>query len=444
MINKLRDIEIQEISKKNSLGNYYPLSSKDNHSQSIFDERAILGLIMSYISNRKIKKKFEFQDFQKSCKSYLQEKISEVKYVDMICKIYLDSDTYLKLSPLMYQLYKSDSKKDKSNKAFNIIFKPLLDGISFDIDEKQNLNFIEQHIVESLLGSLEENTIDKNVFNELYLEFLGDFFKKDFLFLSENREYFVENIDKLIKLYIFIYTSQLALNLNKNHIFDEPKAEELFFILNTEKTSLERKKLSNYGYKTLFEKVGYLFPYLSLLETLSSITEIKNLKFYDLLSNIDDTQENIEIIDAFNNKFRVRSELERKKVFSNSLKEAIETLLNSSYQQFMETANNSKISVFKKFKTAFENHIAKGFIQSRGRFGKVCVLDQEMIIFITNLAIGEDKDFLHFDELMIVFQQRGIYFDQKSKEALLALFERVENIERKSDSGDSIYVYKTV
>ena len=367
MINKLRDIESQEISKKNSLGNYYPLSSKDNHSQTIFDERVILGLIISYISNRKIKKKFEFQDFQESCRLYLQEKISEVKYVDMICKIYLDSNTYLKLSPLMYQLYKSDSKKDKSNKAFNIIFKPLLDGISFNIDEKQNLNFIEKHIVDSLLDSLEENKIDKDSSNELYLEFLGNFFKKDFLFLSENREYFVENIDKFIKLYIFIYASQLALNLNKNSIFDKPKSEELYFILNTEKASLERKKLSNHGYKTLFEKVGYIFPYLSLLEVLSTITEIKSLKFYDLLRDIDDKKENIEILDEFNNKFRVRSELDREEIRSHSVKEAIKNLLNSSYQQFMETSN-SKISVFKKYKTAFENHIAKGFIQSRGRF----------------------------------------------------------------------------
>lgn len=443
MINKLRDIEVKEISKKNSLGNYYPLSSKDNHSQTIFDERVILGLIISYISHRKIKKKFEFQDFQENCKLYLQEKISEVTYVDMICKIYLDSDTYLKLSPLMYQLYKSDSKKDKSNKAFNIIFKPLIDEMSFNINEKQNLNFIEKHIVDSLLDSLEERKIDKDSSNELYLEFLGDFFKKDFLFLLENREYFVESIDKFIKLYIFIYASQLALNLNKNSIFDKPKSQELYFILNTEKTSLERKKLSNYGYKTLFEKVGYLFPYLSLLEILSTIMEIKSLKFYNLLRDIDNKKDNIEILDKFNNKFRIRSELNIEEIRSHSVKEAIKNLLNSSYQQFMETSN-SKISVLKKYKTAFENHIAKDFIQSRGRFGKVCVLDQEMIIFISNLAIGKGRDFLHFDELMIEFQERGIYFDQKTKESLLALFERVENIERKSDSGDSIYVYKTV
>jgi len=439
MIEKLNNIEIEDINKINTLGNFYPLSSKDTISQPIFNSKAILGLIISFISNKKIKHNFNFDKFKESCKEYLKSKISDEKYIDIVCKVYFDSELYLKLSALMYQLYDT---QDKSKSAFNIVFKPFLVDVSFDIETNHNLNFIEKHIVKNFYNHCEENKIANRDISASYLEFLSDTFKKDFLFLVETKDYFLDNIDRLIKFYIFIYTSQLALNL-KPYFLEKPKSRELYFILNTEKTSQERKKLVDSSYKTLFEKVGYIFPYLSMLEHLSSITDKKDLRFYEILDFIDESEESISVIDEFNNKFRERSKLNVKKLDSKSLEESMENLLNSSYDEFFDPLN-SKIDVFNKYKKAYDKQIAKDFIQSRGRFGKVCVLDQEMIIFLTNLAIGKEREFLHFEELIKELEARGVYFDYKSKDELLALFERVENIERKSDSGDSIYVYKTV
>jgi DNA phosphorothioation-dependent restriction protein DptG len=439
MIKKLYNIQTEDINKKNSLGNFYPLNSKDNGSQAIFDSKAILGLIISFVSNRKIKDNFDFDEFKKSCRENLKSIVSDVKYIDMVCKIYLDSELYLKLSPLMYQLYNS---KDKSKSAFNVIFKPFLVDVTFNLETNHNLNFIEKHIVKIFFNHCQDNKVSNSSIVPSYLEFLSNTFKKDFLFLVESKEYFLDNIDRLIKFYTFIYASQLALNL-KPYFLEKPISRELYFILNTEKTSQERKKLVDNSYKTLFEKVGYIFPYLSLLEHLSNITDKEDLRFYQILDLLEESEENIKIIDEFNNKFRERSKLNSKKLDSKSLEESMGNLLNSAYDEFFDPFN-SKIGVFNKYKNAYEKQIAKDFIQSRGRFGKVCVLDQEMIIFITNLAIGKERKFLHFEELMKELESRGVYFDYKSKDALLALFERVENIERKSDSGDSVYVYKTV
>lgn len=440
MIKKLDNIQIENIKKINILGKFfYPLGSHDIGSQPIFDSKAILGLIISFVSNRKIKDKFDFDEFKKSCSEYLENIVSDVEYIDIVCKIYLDSELYLKLSPLMYQLYNS---KDKSKSAFNVIFKPFLVDIIFNLETNHNLNFIEKHIVKNFFNHCQDNKVSNSSIVPSYLEFLSNTFKKDFLFLVESKEYFVDNIDRLIKFYTFIYASQLALNL-KPYFLEKPISRELYFILNTEKTSQERKKLVDNSYKTLFEKVGYIFPYLSLLEILATITEKKDLRFYEILDFIDESEESIQIIDAFNNKFRKRSELESAEFDSKDLKSSLESLLLSSYEQFIKTSNK-KIDVFNRYKNAYEKQIAKDFIQSRGRFGKVCVLDQEMIVFITNLAIGKKRDFLHFEELIKELEARGVYFDYKSKDALLALFERVENIERKSDSGDSVYVYKTV
>jgi len=442
MIDRLEAIEIDNIKDKNLLGNFYPLSSKDSSSQTIFDSKAILGLLIGHISKQKIQKKFTIESFKEHCKKSLENKLSDKKYIDIICKLYFDSEIYLTLSSLMYQIYQSNSQKDKSKIAFEMIFRPLLKNTTFNIETTKNLNFIEKHILDSFYFHYNENKKSDTIIENSYLEFLENNFKKDFLFLLGTKEYFLENIDRFIKFYIFIYSSQLALNL-KPYFLEQPKARELYFILNTETTSQERKKLVNHSYKTLLDKVGYLFPYLSALEMLKNLSGKKDLRLYQLLNLIENSEENAKIIDKFTNKFQEKRKIEKKELNSQNINEALNSFLDSNYQEFFDKAN-SKHTVFRKYKNAFEKQIAKDFIQSRGRFGKVCVLDQEMVLFITNLSIGQDRDCLHFEELLQEFEQRGVYFDHKSKEALLALFERVENIERKSDSGDSIYVYKTV
>jgi len=441
MINKLKTIEIKDIKDKNSLGNFYPLSSKDSSSQIIFDSKVILGLIIGYISKYKIENKFTIELFKEKCKNSLENKLSDKEYINIVCKLYFDSEIYLTLSPLMYQIYQSNSKKDKSKIAFEMIFRPFLKDIDFDIEPIKNLNFIEKNILDSFYIHCKEDK-KNSVIENSYLKFLENSLKKDFLFLLGTKEYFLENIDRFIKFYVFIYSSQLALNL-KPFFLEEPIVRELYFILNTEKTSQERKKLVNHSYKTLFDKVGYVFPYLSALEMLGNLSNTNDLRLYQLLNLIEDNQENINIIDNFTTQFQEKRKMEKKELNSQNIKEALTNLLDNAYQEFFDKSN-SKHTVFKKYKNAFEKQIAKDFIQSRGRFGKVCALDQEMILFITNLSIGKNRDFLHFEELLKEFEQRGVYFDHKSKEALLALFERVENIEKKSDSGDSIYVYKTV
>jgi len=441
MIDRLKAIQVEDIQNKNFLGNFYPLSSKDSGSQTIFDSKAILGLLIGHISKQKIQKKFTIEVFKENCKKSLENKLSDKESIDIICKLYFDSEIYLTLSPLMYQLYKSSGTKDKSKVAFEMIFRPLLKNINFNIDTTKNLNFIEKHILDSFYINSSQNK-NSSAIEDSYLEFLEDNFKKDFIFLLGTKEYFLENINRFIKFYIFIYSSQLALNL-KPHFLEKPISRELYFILNTEKTSQERKKLVNHSYKTLFDKIGYVFPYLSALEMLDNLTKTENLRLYQLLNLIEDSEENVKIIDNFTIKFQEKRKIEKKELNSQNINEALNNLLDSAYQEFFDKSN-SKHTVFRKYKNAFEKQIAKDFIQSRGRFGKVCVLDQEMVLFLSNLSIGKDRDCLHFEELLKEFEDRGVYFDHKSKEALLALFERVENIERKSDSGDSIYVYKTV
>ena len=64
-------------------------------------------------------------------------------------------------------------------------------------------------------------------------------------------------------------------------------------------------------------------------------------------------------------------------------------------------------------------------------------------MLLTNLAIGE-LDRLRFNELIKAFESVGVYFDKQSQQALIEFYERIGNVERMSDSGDAVYVNKTI
>lgn len=87
--------------------------------------------------------------------------------------------------------------------------------------------------------------------------------------------------------------------------------------------------------------------------------------------------------------------------------------------------------------------ICEPFVHKRGRAGQVLVINQDYLVLLTNLAIGE-KDKLRLHELVKAFEARGIWFDKQSQQALVDFYERMGNVERMSDSGDAVYVKKTV
>ena len=89
------------------------------------------------------------------------------------------------------------------------------------------------------------------------------------------------------------------------------------------------------------------------------------------------------------------------------------------------------------------NIILKPFTQIRGSAGTVFVLTQEYLLLLTNLVIGE-RDKLRLYEVIKEFERRGIFFDKESRKALVGFYERLGNVEKMSDSGDAIYVKKTI
>jgi len=108
--------------------------------------------------------------------------------------------------------------------------------------------------------------------------------------------------------------------------------------------------------------------------------------------------------------------------------------------QFENSSRSKPYSDYSKW----YSHMGKvNYTKNRGRLGNTIILSQELLLFLTRICIGtEDK--IRLKTLWDKFNERGIVFDETTKLEITKLFEKINLIEKKSDSGDAQYVKSTI
>ena len=435
MKSKLNDILIEDIGSKNEIKNFYPFTTKDDRFDKLYSFDEVIGLFISYISSTKLVK-FNIEDFKEKCIKKFEDTIDDKDSINLLLELYFSEET-INIDSLLTK--QTIEPKNRSKKVFDV-FKELINNRKLNISIESNVNFLEQVILEELKKEFKVNNAES--LKTSYLPFLEEVFQKDLEFLSTNKHYFFKSLDSFLELYLFIYCSQLALNLQPvENALSEPSSKELYFILNNETASKERKKIEEFGYKKLYEKAKYIFPYMSLLSVFSKILKDDNFRLYELENFFN--QDDVSLIETLHSKFREAKKLPSKTKVSLTLRESLLELFSASFEQFKDGNEVDRKNALDKYNKAFEKQVAKPFLISRGRAGKVLVLDQDRLILLTNISIGYKKK-IRLQELLLEFEKRGVYFDIKSQAELINTFEKIGNIERKSDSGDAVYVKTTI
>ncbi len=282
-------------------------------------------------------------------------------------------------------------------------------------------------------------------------------FQRDFEFLNKDKQSLLEESDLLFKFYYFFYITQLAFSLN--NFFDEATGfTPLFFTVESETVS-ENRKTIKHGWKMLEPRLNNLmshsvnldmlnrlplpdktggFDYLQLKDLFSKYSgeqaqqlccQIDELiTFYVSVIPIEkSTWEDFQV--EFDRKIKSRS-------FKNELEKKVIELFHRIEFQFDYSSRKSKRQSFANWFLFF---CKENFLKNRGRNGYSLNLSHEMLIFLTKLCIGE-KSKIRLNDLMSAFNDRGIYFDEATKRAILEIYEKINLIEKKSDSGDAQYI----
>lgn len=425
----------------NAFNTFLPLRTKDKHYKFCWD--TTLGYFVHVLYGKSLVSS-DIESFKKLCEKRFLGKLDEPEFWNVLEEMYFENEQLFRISPELLIFKALKDEVDTNSKKLGDMFVGLLNGLTLDTSSLTGLNFLEKEI-KAEFDSFYVSGKSKNSLKTepAYLPFLSEQFKQDLKFLNKRPHYLLNNFISVIRLYGFLYVSQMALNI-KNWANGAPSSKPCFFIIDNEKASDERSQVKNFGYSQLHEYLGYLFPYLFMNEAIQPKGEVKPLwELFESLNENDVTK-----LNQFGSEF-VKDRIQRNWYntdqtwkSSSDKKEVMDQLLTFSHAQF----DNKKGRL-----TEYNDTVVKGtlrnildpFIQRRGRAGQVLTFNQDYIVLLTNLAIGE-QDKLRFHEIIKEFETRGVFFDKQSQQSLIDFYERMGNVERMSDSGDAVYVRKTV
>tara|TARA_B110000114_G_C15080083_1_gene393613 strand:- start:1 stop:1482 length:1482 start_codon:yes stop_codon:yes gene_type:complete len=332
-----------------------------------------------------------------------------------------------------------------------------LNGKELTSSNKDNLFY--QLIVDCLpeLSNKKVSTTSKryvNLFEDIKIQFL-----EDFKFLASNEETFLKHIEDLFKYYYFFYLTQLSHRFNS---FGRSEGiNPIYFSMDWE--TLSESRLSyQYGWKKLSDDLDGLFSHANTIELLNYIS-INGDSIGDYLAINQkwpklSFNEQKQLIDKIKETSQFYTDhidgLDTGESWEKCEKE-IESFLDRNAVKFKDQLSIELVSFYKKVKYQFDNSPRKSaknkyeewlisfsinnYTKTRGRLGYTTVLNQELLLFQTKLCVGNEEK-IRLNELWERLNKRGLTFDETSKAEIIKLFERINLLEKKSDSGDAQYV----
>jgi DNA phosphorothioation-dependent restriction protein DptG len=323
-------------------------------------------------------------------------------------------------------------------------------------------NNIFYQLLEDCLPVLEKRKVSKKTiqYSNIFVE-ITKLFEEDLMFIALNEESFLKSIEDLFKYYYFFYNTQLAYRFSTFGESDELK--KVFFSMDWETLSGTRLAY-NFGWKTLEYDISKIFAHVFTIELLNYITiDDERLGDYNSITLKWDTLLDIEkdeliskisalsdfykpLVETYKKPFNIgegwgkcETQLSEKllsKQFDSRLTREIYCLFYRVNYQF---ENSGRKKPYSDYSDNLKTFCKINYTKTRGRLGVTTVLNHEALLFFTKLCVGtEDK--IRLNRLWGKLEQRGLTFDEKSKDEIIKLYERINLLEKKSDSGDAQYV----
>ena len=117
--------------------------------------------------------------------------------------------------------------------------------------------------------------------------------------------------------------------------------------------------------------------------------------------------------------------------------ELVHKLFNVVRYQFENSSSRGRAN--DAYKNWFVRFVQSNFAKRRGQLGYNLNITEDDIILMTQISINNRKK-LKLNSLFEEFEARGLFFDRDSKLKIIQLYETLNLLEKKSDSGDAQYV----
>lgn len=323
------------------------------------------------------------------------------------------------------------------------ILKGSLNKASRKLDQQSNV--LERFAVSKLKTKPMNDNTDGTYYR--IVEVFKDVYEEDFDYVLSSKNRTREYLVTLLEFYYFMYTAQTCLQLNR---FMDGKRDQiipLYFCLDWEKTSQSRRCFGE-GWATMLQPaIKRAFAHAIVLEILNQTEEDNGSVDYIILgdmvtesSGVDSevASEISKLTDVYRSAILdcpEMLEMERKEIDEDFTAAEIKFLFDSVNCQFENTVRSRAYAAYsEKFET-----FAYKFLKRRGRSGMMLNVTEELLIFLTKICI-KDEEKMRLNDVFKAFECRGVFLDELSKEQVMKYYEKLNLIEKKSDSGDAQYV----
>ena len=429
--------------KTNILFNMFPFTgSTSDMIVDSFDN--ILGAFLRMIYSLKAPKELNRDDIIfKICEEVDCTPQDKVALKTIIKDFYFLDEHTLRCTGFNMFMYTASSKNDQ--KISEYLVRAICDSqeVKQALEESQMKNTLLDTLVEDFLPKLEP--MDNKVNYITLIPEIKANFTKDLVFLIKDKNADYNDIILLISYYYFFYTSQVIMYLNK-FCKESPDITPIFFCAEWEKTSITRECFTR-GWGVIKSKLKTMFSHAVLLEMLNQRNDGSRYSYHDLweeYNHLTDDEQKMIFAQVENLKRQYTTEYIKQDGFTfqanNYETGNIDSLLRGFFDDIMlQFERTDRHRANDAYKSSFDNFCKNNFIKRFGRCGNMLVLSEELLVLMTKVSIGDRKQ-VRLNELFNEFKKRGIYLDKQSQESIVEFYEKLNLIEKKSDSGDAQYV----
>lgn len=420
-----------------------------NEKTLVSNFNGVVGAFSRIICNKELKSKFNSTEFIENVVDEIGEfegTANKEVFKDLVETMYINDDGLVDFDIKTINYITSTNADEKIGRfIYSVLFDEKLKSLVMQHYNRNAENILNKLVLNALPELKDKEYLDEQY--KCYIPFIKELFMKDFRFLIENEELYKNSIKRFIEYYYMFYVSQLAMKLHKFEKADLTKPDTIYYTLNWESTSKHRTA-HKFGWELLKSNVDCLFSHAITLEFLNHHGLEEQLGYVELFelfncADSDEIESEIEelcqsyisrrkdgiVWDDFNVKRGNSGNKAFDKVYK--LYEAIE------YQFDNKTSTRGRAN--QAYNNWFVKFVHQNFSKQRGSLGYNLNLNEEDIILMTKICINNNSK-LKLNSLFEEFEKRGMFFDRDSKIKIIQLYEKLNILEKKSDSGDAQYV----
>ncbi|MBY0099449.1 DNA phosphorothioation-dependent restriction protein DptG [Mesobacillus maritimus] len=300
----------------------------------------------------------------------------------------------------------------------------------------------DANLLSEIMDLISETPESKNKSIERYGSLfpqLKEQFLNDLENLSKNPSFLVNHISLLFVHYTFVALSQIILQTNKVTRFSQDELIPVYYILQWEKASKWRDSYKH-GNKMLMGEMDGFFAHEHALNILgmNTFSNESNQFYHDIYRQLKEAGQEAER-DYIQSIYKWLKEVYKEKTNIDVAEYSEEKTLEMAFDDLIHAVKKGiSTEINSRYTKAFQAIVSKFFRKHGGSLGTILALTQEHLLMLVAVSITDKR--IELKQLWQEIENRGVWLDHHSKEEVVKVLDKLNYMEKKSDSGDAQYV----